>query len=108
MVTAKKHHQLVTRNVSCFKRTSSDTNSARDSEQVTEGPTAVDSPRASDESHQDESVTTRMPNSPVNPGEVEEPRVTAESGEGSQGRSQRYCLRPNPMPSQRFKDYVQD
>ena len=35
------------------------------------------------------------------------PAATTPQAE-TRSRSQRYCLRPNPAPSQKFKDFVQD
>ena len=69
MITATRQHQVVTRNISWFKRASQGMNPAKSTEQGREGPMTVVYPGASEESPHGENMATQGSDSHRNAGE---------------------------------------
>ena len=112
MITATRRHQSVTRNVSWFKRAQREVTQDPGLESWREGQESAESPREGEGSSLTESLPTRRLDSSRVPKDgrgmevSDEPRGLQEEEGAGRTRSQRYNLRPQPLPSQRFKDYV--
>ena len=112
MVTATRHNQSVTRNVSWFKKSPRIVNNDLGCESPEEEQSATESIQAKDRALSSENVTPGLKDCLGTPGGESSPGVSGGprnrgDGEGAgRTRSQRYDLRPQPLPNQRLKDYV--